>query len=129
VRLLSVLDLAGVDPRLVGQVVGAEQLPDLIARGGDRRLRQRHRVGSHVGDEAGLVEVLGDRHRALRGEAELAAGLLLHGRGPERGVRAARVRLGLDAADSELRRSQRGRQRLRLGLVELDRMILALMIN
>ena len=113
------LTLRGVDPRLVGQVVGAEQLPDLIARGGDRRLRQRHRVGSHVGDEAGLVEVLRDRHRALRGETELAAGLLLQGRGAERRVRAAAC-----TAWTRSRRREsgvaRGRQRLRLGSGRAD---------
>ena len=123
VRLLGVLDLAGVDAGLVGQVGGAEQLPDLVARGGDRGLRQRHRVGSHIGDEAGLVEVLGHRHRPLGGEAELAAGLLLQRRGPERRVRAARVGLGLDAVDRERGGFQRAGQGPGLGLVQVQHRI------
>src|SRR5204863_7820102 len=58
-------------------------------------LRQGHRVGTHVGDVAAFVEILGDRHGALGGEAELATCFLLQGRGTEGGVRAAGVRLGL----------------------------------
>ncbi len=118
VRLLGVLDLGGVDPRPVGQVVGPEQLPHLVARGGDRGIGQGDRVGPHVGDEAGLVQVLGHRHRALRGEAELASGLLLQRRGAERRVRAARVGLGLDGGDRELSAPQRIRQVLGVCLVQ-----------
>ena len=62
-RLLGVLDLRLVGARRVGEVLRAEQLTDLRPRGGDRRLRQRDRVGPHVGDEAVLVEPLRHRHR------------------------------------------------------------------
>jgi hypothetical protein len=64
----------------------------------------RHAIGSHVGDEAGhlaveldaLVEALGHIHGLLGGEAQLARGLLLQGRGGEGGVGVAPHRLLLD---------------------------------
>ena len=66
VRLLGVLDLRGVGPRRVGQVLRAVQLPDLVAGGTDRAARERRGVGAHVGDVAVLVEPLRDRHRHAR---------------------------------------------------------------
>ena len=64
----------------------------------------RHRVGSHVRDQPdvpvgrldALVQPLGDRHRPLRAEAELAARLLLERRGRERRRGAALLGLGRD---------------------------------
>ena len=87
------LTLPGVDARLVRQVVGAVQLRDLRAGGGDRGLRQRRGVRTHVGDEAVLVQLLRHLHGRLRAEAQLAAGLLLQRRRTERRVRRAAVRL------------------------------------
>ena len=84
VRLLRVLDLPVVVARRVGNRLGAVELARLVARRGDRRLRQRRRVGAHVGDVAVLVQALGDAHRVLRREAQLAARLLLERRGHER---------------------------------------------
>ena len=72
VRLLRVLDLAGVGARLVRQVVGAVQLRDLRAGRGDRGVGQRRGVRTHVGDEAVLVQLLRDLHGGLGAEAELA---------------------------------------------------------
>src|SRR5213076_3287810 len=75
----------------------------LLAGGGERRLREGRRVGSHVGDVAVLVEALGHAHGRLCGEAELAAGVLLQRRRHERRAGTPRVRLALDAANPELR--------------------------
>ena len=84
-RLLRVLDLAVVAARR-GRDVRRRRTARAacVARRRERRLRQRRRVGAHVGDVAVLVEPLGDPHRRLRGEAELAARLLLQRRGHER---------------------------------------------
>ena len=114
VSLLRVLHLALVAARLGWNVLRAEQRRRLRARGREGGLGQRGRVGAHVGDVAVLVEALGDAHRRLRGEAELAARLLLQRRGHERRARPADVRLLLDAADREgnaveARRTVRGR--------------------
>ena len=84
VRLLRVLHLALVPARLRGHRVGAVELAGLVARGGQRRLRQRRRVGAHVGDVAVLVEALRDAHRLLRREPQLPARLLLQRRRHER---------------------------------------------
>ena len=105
VRLLGVLDLAGVDARGVRDVGGAVQLGGLLAGGGDRGLGQRCRVGAHIGDVAVLVQPLRHRHGVLGREAELARGLLLQRGGAERRVRRAAVGLALDAGDGEARRS------------------------
>ena len=97
--LLGVLHLGGVDPRLVRHVLLAVELDRLVAGSADRLIGQGDRVGTHVGDEATLVELLGDAHRPVRGETEFAASFLLHRRGAERGVGTAGVRLGLDVGD------------------------------
>ncbi len=110
-RLLRVLHLGGVGARRVRQVVGPVELGDLGAGGGDRGVRQRGRVGAHIGDEAVLVQLLRDLHGPLGAEAQLAAGLLLQRGGAERRVRRAAVGLGLDAADAERGLLQRGGQR------------------
>ena len=68
---------------------------------------QRHRVGTHVGDEAdgafaeihAFIELLRQAHGALRGEAELARGFLLQRRGGERRRRIALALLAVDGAD------------------------------
>ena len=100
-RLLGVRDRPRVRPGPFGHGLGAVDLGRLCARRLQGRLRQRHRVGAHVRDVAVLVQLLGDPHRRLRGEAELAARLLLEGRRSERRRRPARVRRLLDRADRE----------------------------
>ncbi len=62
VGLLRVLDLAGVLARRRVHVLLAVELAGLVARGVDGRLRQRGRVGTHVGDVAVLVQPLRDAH-------------------------------------------------------------------
>ena len=121
-RLLRVLDLPLVAARLRRDVVGAEQGRHLLARGGERRLRQRRRVGAHVRDVAVLVQALREPHRRLRGEAELAARLLLQRRGHERRARAADIRLPLDAGDLERRALEPVGEPARRLLVELARL-------
>ena len=103
VGLLRVLDLALVAARLVGDVLGAEEVARLLPGGGERRLGEGRRVGSHVGDVAVLVEALGHAHGRLCGEAELAAGVLLQRRRHERRAGTPRVRLALDAPNAKLR--------------------------
>src|SRR5690606_41415980 len=73
--LFRSLDLGGVRPGRVGQVFGTVELPDLSAGRADGVSAQGRGVGTHVGDEAVLVETLGDRHRGRRAHPELAAGL------------------------------------------------------
>lgn len=121
VRLLRVLDLAGVRARLGRQVVGPVQLRHLGAGGGHGGVAQRRGVRTHVGDVAVLVQLLRDLHGGLRAEAELAARLLLQRRRTERGVRRAAVRLRLDGADGEPRLLQGGRQCAGVRLVEVER--------
>ena len=101
VRFLRVLDLARVGPRRIRHVGGAVQLGGLLAGRADRRLRERHRVGAHIGDVAVLVQPLRDGHGVLGREAELAGGLLLERRGAERRVGRAPVGLALHAGHRE----------------------------
>ncbi len=100
--LLRVLRLLGVDPGGIGPVLGAVALGDLAARRGQRGVRQRGAVRSHVGDVAGFVEALRGAHGLRRREAELATGLLLERGGRERRRRTTTVRLALDAAHPEV---------------------------
>jgi hypothetical protein len=120
--LLGVLHLALVAARLVRHVLGAVQLRRLRACRLQGRLRQRRRVGAHVGDVAVLVEPLRDAHRRLRREAELPARVLLQRRRHERRARLAGVRLLLDAADGEGRFLQALGETSRGRLVELQRL-------
>ncbi len=127
VRLLGVLHLVRVGTRRVRYVLGAVQLAGLVAGGVDRGLRQRDRVGPHVGDVAVLVKPLRDGHRVLGGEAELAARLLLQRGSPERRVGRAAVRLALDARDAEGGTGfplQPGGERRRHGAVEVQDLLL-----
>ena len=117
-RLLRVLDLAGVLPRGRVDVLGAVQLPRLVAGGGDRGLRQRGRVRTHVGDVAALVEALRDLHGAVGVEPQLAARLLLQGRRHERGVGLAGVGLLLDGGHRQAGALQARHQGVRPGTVE-----------
>ena len=101
VRLLCVLHLAGVHARGVRDVGLAVKVAGLPAGGVDRGLRQRRRVGPHIGDVAVLVQPLRHRHRLLGGEAELPRRLLLEGGRAERRVRGPLVGLALDRTDLE----------------------------
>ena len=91
-RFLGVLGLGLIladEWRKVGLAV---YLFDLAANGADRFGNNLHAVCPHVSDEANgfaikvdaLIEALGDLHGLLGGEAELARGIHLQGRGCER---------------------------------------------
>ncbi len=106
VGLLGALGLRAVDPTLRHRVGIAEAGRDHLAGLAHGLAGHRHRVGAHVGDQAhvavrcvdALVQLLGDGHRALGAEAELAAGLLLERRRREgrRGAALALPRPDLD---------------------------------
>ena len=118
VRFLRVLHAARVAAGLLGDRVRAVHLDRLRARGGDGRVRQRHRVGPHVRDVAVLVQRLRNSHRAVRAESKLARGLLLQGRRHEGSSRRATPRLLLDAAHAEVGAVERRRQAARGLLVQ-----------
>ena len=67
----------------------AVEFGDLLLALGERLFGEVHRVGTHVGDQTLLVEVLRDGHRLRYGHAQLAARLLLERRGGERRRREA----------------------------------------
>src|SRR6185312_16931962 len=80
VSLLGVLRFRLVDTRLLGDLVVAVETAGDLADLADRFPRERHRVRTHVADEAdiafteidALVELLREPHRAPGVEAELA---------------------------------------------------------
>ena len=114
--LLGVLDLLGVHPRFRGKVLRAVAGHDLVARRGEGGCRQRRRVGSHVGDEALLVQRLCGPHGPLGAVAEFRTGFLLQRRRDERSSRATAVRLALHGTHRHRRNPEfvgdRGRSRL-----------------
>ncbi len=110
VRLLRVLHLAGVPARLRRHARVAVQFADLRTGGGDRRLGQVHRVGTHIGDVSVFVQALGGSHRLRGREPHLPSGLLLQRGRDERRVRPAPVRLLLDPRDRERLPVQSGRE-------------------
>jgi hypothetical protein len=118
VGLLSVFHLLLVPAGLGRDVLAAVQLPGLGPGRVEGLVRQGGRVGPHVGDEAGLVEVLGHPHGPGRGEAKLAAGLLLQRRGHERGGRRPPPRLLLHRAHGERGPVEAAHQRPGRRLVE-----------
>ena len=96
VRLLCVRDGALVPAGLGWHGVRAVFPGRVRARGLQRGVGERHRVGAHVRDVAVLVQPLREAHRRLGREPQLAARLLLERRRPERRGRTARVRLLVD---------------------------------
>ena len=103
-RLLRVLRLGLVLARRGRHVAAAVIAADQAAGGGDRLFRDVHAVGAHIGDEAdglavdvdAFVEPLRDPHGVGGRKAELAARLLLQGRGGERAAADCAGGLGLD---------------------------------
>ena len=111
VGLLRVLGLGLEGSRRVRQILVAIALADHRAQFGDRLVAQVHRVGSHVGDQAGglgavdghaFIQALGCAHGALGGEAELARGFLLQGGSRERRRRVALALLAIDLGHAQL---------------------------
>ena len=118
VRFLRVGDLVGIAARLVRQVLLAVEPLHQVAGRGDRLVRQRHRIGTHVGDEAALVQALRHLHRLLGGVAQLAVGFLLQRRRGERRVWPERSRRLLDADHLPARLAKSADECLRRRLVE-----------
>ena len=88
VRFLGVLDLGLVVAGLFGNVGRAEPVGDDLPGLGDALRADRQTVGPHIGDQAAgivdaLIQFLRRLHGPLGGEAQLARGLLLQGRGGE----------------------------------------------
>ena len=108
VRFLGVLGLGLVLADERGDEPLRVLARDEAADGADRLRHDGHAVGSHVGDEAdglaadvdAFIEALGDLHRLLGREAELARGVHLQGRGGERRVRVALHALLVDRDDA-----------------------------
>ena len=98
-RLLRPLGLGlVVEP---ARVLLAVELRDLLLALGEGLLREVHRVGTHVGDQTLLVEVLRHGHRLRNRHAQLAARLLLERRGGKRRCRVALCGLLLGADNGE----------------------------
>src|SRR3546814_644553 len=93
----SDLILAGA----VGQILLVETVADRLARRRNGFARHLYAVGPHMGDEAVLIELLGEAHRMAGGEMQLARGFLLKRGGGEGRLRIARLRLGFDRGDTE----------------------------
>ena len=130
VRFLRILGFGLVYPHLFRHRFRAIELRDHLANLLHRLGRERHRVGTHVGDQAdaalarvhAFIQLLCHAHGALGGEAELARSFLLQRRGGERRRRVAAALLAIDLQHGERPvRSGRGRQallgRARAGLV------------
>ena len=125
VGLLGALRLRLVDAALGHREFLAVALADDLARLAHRHARDRGGVGPHVGDQpdlalAGLdalVQPLGDRHRPLRAEAQLAARLLLQRGGRERGRRRPLLRPRPDLGDDRREIADGGDMRIRGRLV------------
>ena len=88
-RLLRVLGLVLVHPRRFRDVIGTEPRLDRVTRGHHRLGRHVDAVGPHIGDIARLIQPLRRRHAGPRAQPQLAAGLLLQGRGHEGRPRVA----------------------------------------
>ena len=108
VRFLGVLGLGLVDARRRRQVGGAELLLDGGAGRGDGFRGHLHAIGSHIGDDAFLVEALGDLHSPVGRHAQPRRGILLQARGGERRIGVALGRLLVDRTDLELAGLDRG---------------------
>ena len=102
VGLLRVLHLAGIETRLLGHILAAIQLDGLVARRVNSLAGKRNRVGTHIRDETGFVQLLGYAHGSVGAETEFAARLLLKCGGPERSRRPAPVRLVLDVCHRDI---------------------------
>jgi hypothetical protein len=118
VRLLRRHVLGDVGAGPFGEIVPSVQAVDAFAGGRQGLLRQVHRIGAHVRDEALLVEGLGRPHRLPGAEPELAIGLLLQRGGDEGRRRPPDHRLLLGRHDDPRAAYQPGPQGLRLDLAE-----------
>ena len=91
-RFLRVF-FAGVLIRAFRQVFFAEVIADIAAYHIQCILTQISRVGTHVGNMAGLIQTLGHHHGFLHAEAKTGTGGLLQRGGDKRRARLAAGRL------------------------------------
>jgi len=117
---LGVLHLAGVNPGFGRHVLRTVHLTDLAPSGRNCSLGQRRAVGPHIGDVPALIEPLRGAHRPLGRKPQLASGLLLERRRPERRVRLALVWLTFDAPHREIGVCEIGSQGQSCVLVQND---------
>ena len=104
VSLLGVLDLVAVVAHLLRKELLAEALLDQFPRRSLGLVRERGRVGAHVGDEAVLVQLLSEAHRVSRLKPQLAVRVLLQAAGHVGRLRRGREGLALDRDDLGFRR-------------------------
>ena len=76
---LRVFGLVFVNTRLGGQIIRPEFGFDGVARCRNGLGGHVDAVGSHIGDQTGLIQALCHGHGLARAKAEFAAGLLLQG--------------------------------------------------
>ena len=76
-----------------------EVLDDEFLGGAQGQGRQRHGVGTHVGDQTALIQGLRHAHRRADGEVQHAGGLLLERGGREGRAGVAGALLGVDVGD------------------------------
>ena len=115
--LLRVLHLGAVGARGGGDELLAVGPVDLSPHGVLGLVAEVHRVRTHVGDVATLVQALGDAHDLGGTEAQLAPALLLEGGGHERGLRRAAVGLLLHGAHGDVGAVEGAGQRAGAGFV------------
>ncbi|MCY1518680.1 hypothetical protein D9M68_534030 [compost metagenome] len=117
VRFLGAF-LARIEVRLGRQVFLAELAVDEATHHVDGVGREVGRVGTHIGDVAGLVETLGHHHGLLHAEAEAVARRLLQGGGNEGRGRTTGGRFVLALGDRIGRRLELLQGRHGLGFVQ-----------
>ena len=118
------------------EVALADVLLDFLADGSQRQIAQIHRVGTHVSDQAFLIETLREAHGLLHRQSQLAGSLLLEGTRREGRSRCALHGLHSHVSNLEVRllavlqegvgllmvlqmTVQLGRERLAVGIGEL----------
>ena len=101
VSFLGVFDLAGELSWRCRQKLLTVGAGNFGAHRGKRFFAEHRTVGTHVGDEATLVETLRDTHHLCGTEAKLAAALLLQRAGGERRFSAAAIWLFFNRTNAE----------------------------
>src|SRR3546814_8068752 len=70
-RFLRVLRLGRILAGAVGQILLVETVADRLARRRNGFAGHLYAIGPHIGDEAVLIELLGEAHRMAGGEMQL----------------------------------------------------------
>ena len=125
VSFLRALRGSAVDARLLSHGLGPIKLLSLLASSLNGLRRQGRRVGTHVGDEARLVQGLSGAHRRGSVPVELAGSFLLQRRSGEGRCGATAVGLLLDRIDRGIARGLErcGEERRGMG-VQMEGLVL-----